>query len=338
MSRLLNSTAAIVACAFVTTGCASMGMDSSASKPAAKQAAASDTAPNTSDEADASYDKLIAGLPHNLDGAIRRAQLLRSQGDLKGAIHSLSQLMLVAPDDPRVVGEYGKVLAQQGRSNDALAFLKRAVELQPDNWSFYSALGVTYDQLDDHAKAEDAYKHALALKPDNAVVLNNYAMSQMLAGNLDHADALLQRAAAAGGNNPEIADNLKTVTAMRAKQASMDSDSAVKPQAVTASAKKTAHPAAKPAKTAAAKTAAPKVVAETDKPHLLMPAHVRKANAPAGVVMQKVPHDPLAGKVYGHSQLAQAKTASTPEHVAEADTKPAKQAKVPALRTSTDLY
>ena len=36
----------------------------------------------------------------------------------------------------RVVGEYGKLLVQQGRSSDAVQFLSRAVQLAPSDWTY----------------------------------------------------------------------------------------------------------------------------------------------------------------------------------------------------------
>jgi len=82
----------------------------------------------------------------DLESAIAQAQAARAAGNLAGANRILSQLVLFAPDDPRVLGEYGKTLAAQAKSDDALAFLERAIQLQPGEWSLYSAQGVAYDQ------------------------------------------------------------------------------------------------------------------------------------------------------------------------------------------------
>src|SRR5688500_11831956 len=54
-----------------------------------------------------------------LGTAVRQAQLQRRAGDLTGATQTLSQLVLIAPDDPRVLGEYGKVLLDKGEVADA---------------------------------------------------------------------------------------------------------------------------------------------------------------------------------------------------------------------------
>lgn len=70
---------------------------------------------------------------------MKQALAQRKSGDLSAAAHTLSQLVLLAPDDARVLGEYGKTLIAMGRTDDALAFLERAVELQPKDWSLFSA-------------------------------------------------------------------------------------------------------------------------------------------------------------------------------------------------------
>ena len=53
----------------------------------------------------------------SLDESIQQAQALRLSGNYPEAVKHLSQLMMVAADDPRVVSEYGKTLAQMGRAH-----------------------------------------------------------------------------------------------------------------------------------------------------------------------------------------------------------------------------
>src|SRR2546423_885605 len=128
----------------------------------------------------------------NLETEIQLAQRLRAQGNLAEAIRALAQLVLVAPDDPRVVGEYGKALVQLGgRSDDAVAFRRGGVQLRRGAGTFLSALGVAYDQMDDSRNAAAAYEPALALHPADPAILNNYAVSRMLAGDLNGAEKLL---------------------------------------------------------------------------------------------------------------------------------------------------
>ena len=156
----------------------------------------------------------VKSMAADLDGQITAAQQLRGQGDYQGATKILSQLMLVAPDNARVVGEYGKTLVQQGRAKEALDFLKRGIELSPSDWSLYSASGVAYDQNGQYASAKVAYQQALAIRPGNAAVLNNYGLSRMQAGDLSGARQLFAQAQAAGGNDPKIASNLALLASL----------------------------------------------------------------------------------------------------------------------------
>lgn len=155
----------------------------------------------------------------SLDNDIRQAQLQRAGGDLDGATRSLAQMMMVYPDDARVVGEYGKVLTQQGRSRDAVNFLKRATELNPGDWTLYSALGVAYDQTGETASARMAYERALQLKPGEAVVFNNYALSRAASGDLEGAQRMMAQAAATPNANPAIAHNVAMIASLKAPSA-----------------------------------------------------------------------------------------------------------------------
>jgi Flp pilus assembly protein TadD len=266
-------------------------------------AAAPETTQPASPGADADVATIAKNLPGTLDGEIRRAQLLRSKGDFDDASHALAQLMIVAPDDPRVIGEYGKVLAQQGHSQAALPFLKRAVELQPKDWTLYSALGVVYDQADDHPHAKLAYEHALQLAPAEPAILNNFAVSRMLAGDLAGAQRLLAQASAKDATNAKIANNAQTLASLRG-------------------------PAAQAAQRVASAGTQPR-------PNEKMAS--REAVAPPkpivpSVMMQAVPVDPQAGpvkpKTLPHPRLASTAKA---RKVAHASPPPP-----PALRTAAE--
>ncbi len=67
--------------------------------------------------------KAAAAAPaETLDGSIRQAQLLRVDGNYSEAIRHLSQLMMIASDDGRVISEYGKTLAAMGRESHCRRF------------------------------------------------------------------------------------------------------------------------------------------------------------------------------------------------------------------------
>jgi Flp pilus assembly protein TadD len=242
-------------------------------------------------------------LMQSLDTGIKDARAKREARDFDGAIRVLSQLMLVAPDDVRVVGEYGKVLVQKGRAREALDFLNRAVQLKQNDWTIYSALGVAYDQSGDYNSARLAYQRALALKPGESTVLNNFAMSRMLAGDLPEAKRLIGEASAEA-KDERIARNLKLIAGLT-------------PQAA----------ATKPLAAAPVKAVAGSGVSPAQKPprQLVQPGASKLAGGP--IMMQAVPHDPLAGPAGKAKTRKLASNAPAP--------KPASDG-IPALRLAND--
>jgi Flp pilus assembly protein TadD len=215
-------------------------------------------------------NQAAADLPStNLEESIHQAQLLRLAGQYPEAVKHLSQLMLLASDDPRVVSEYGKNLAAMGRASDAVNFLTRAQQLQPGDWTIYSAMGVAYDQLGEQKSAQDSYEHALAIKPNEPSVLSNYALSRMLAKDPDMARKLAARAESAGGSGDDkIARNIAMIR-------SLVPETPVAPPVSVASQLGPVSVTPSPANA---------------------PAHAAEAHDNR-VVMQRVPVDPLAGPV-----------------------------------------
>jgi Flp pilus assembly protein TadD len=280
-------------------------------------------ADSTSDSSDASAQHLdLSKLPTDLDGEIRRAQDFRANGKLEEAAHALGQLMLMAPDDPRVVSEYGKVLVQENRPQDAAEFLKRALQIQSGDWTVYSALGVAYDEMGDNKSAKLAYERALALKPGDPTILNNYARSRFAAADFVSARQLMAEAQAADPTDETIARNVTLVAASRQPivpavkaAASSSPPSAVRPARVAKPAQKI-EVATLPNVEAAPKT---DVAASVPAPDGATAAP-RVLNK--DVVMQSVPVDPLAGPA-GKSSRAKSLAAKR---------KPA----TPSLRMSAD--
>ena len=169
--------------------------------------------------------------PSDLESAIVQAQTFRRAGDLEGATRTLSQLVLVAPDDPRILGEYGKTLVAKDQTEDAIAFLNRAIELNPSEWTFYSAQGVAFDQARNFGAANMAYQRALALQPGEPSVLSNAGLSRMQAGDLANAEILLSQAIERGGANPRISRNLAMVRDLTATQAAVQAEAQTAAQA-----------------------------------------------------------------------------------------------------------
>lgn len=206
----------------LTLALSSIAVDASAAglfgwRDRSNESNAASTVPNP--PAPKASPKATDNAPTDLDSALLKAQLSRRLGDFAEATKILSQLVLFAPDDPRVMGEYGKTMAAQGKSDDAIAFLERAIQLQPEEWSFHSAMGVAFDQKGAYPLAQAAYSRALQLKPGETAVLNNAALSYVQSGDLDKAEQMIRQAEATTTDKERIQYTVALIERARVMQA-----------------------------------------------------------------------------------------------------------------------
>lgn len=157
--------------------------------------------------------------PGNTLAAVGLMQTLREMGDLEQARSVADATLLAKPNDVTVVAEVGKVRLASGQLPNAVALLQRAVDLDPADWKSRSALGVAYDRQGDSVKAEESYRAALGISPNNPVVLNNLALSRVLANDLAGARELLQRAVDSSRADVRVRQNLALLYALSGNMA-----------------------------------------------------------------------------------------------------------------------
>jgi len=318
MNCLLSSAATIAICV-ILAGCESLGLTDDAS---------------ATTQADAPAPQAAAAPQVKLDDELAKAHDMRVQGNYQDAGRLLGQLVLFAPNDGRVVGEYGKLLAQEGQSKNAVAFLTQAIALQNSDWTLYSALGVAYDQADDRADAKVAYEKALSLKPGEPTVLNNLAVSRMLAKDYGGAQRYFDEANGAG--NPKIAANLAMLAQMRGEKSTAIAQNVTpkhitvpaksQPQVVASAAPQSLMPKPVEARNLSQPASQPVTVAST------------QATEPPTVMMQQVPLDPQAGPVHAASHAPRnIVTASTAKPKTKAPAKAVVSKTVQAANASKTL-
>jgi Flp pilus assembly protein TadD len=75
---------------------------------------------------------------------------------------------------------YAQAALDQGKAADAAMALARAEAEGQSDWRMLSIIGVTMDSLDKHSGAQDYYRKAIALSPDNPKILANLGLSYAL--------------------------------------------------------------------------------------------------------------------------------------------------------------
>jgi Flp pilus assembly protein TadD len=152
--------------------------------------------------------------PDDETAALHLARNLRYSGQVQPAIDVASNFIGRHPASATLVAELGRDYLAADRLELAARTLHKATEMSPAEWQVQSALGVALDYQGKYAEAEAAYAQALALSPDNPIVLNNLGLSQAEAGQLLEARETLQKAADQPTATAQVRQNLALIKAL----------------------------------------------------------------------------------------------------------------------------
>jgi tetratricopeptide (TPR) repeat protein len=154
---------------------------------------------------------LALGLPDHAENSTERAlsqkpdciacyqmlgQIAEHQGDSEKALSYLVKAKQLAPQDPEVLFEFGRVCLERNLLDDALPALRKAVELRPDNDAYVYALGsanVGKEQLPDALRLfqQLAKKH-----PQDATLMYAIGAVYYLESKFIEAESLLKQSLA----------------------------------------------------------------------------------------------------------------------------------------------
>jgi Flp pilus assembly protein TadD len=149
--------------------------------------------------------------------SINYARALRALGRNSQAVAVMQSAAVKAPNDMDVLAAYGKALADNGELHQAADVLSRSYTPDRPNWASMSAQGSVADQLGDHAQAQEFYRNALKIAPNEPNVLSNLGLSYALTKQLPLAEETLKQAAAQPAADRRVRDNLALVLALEGK-------------------------------------------------------------------------------------------------------------------------
>ncbi len=166
----------------------------------------------------------------NLNELLRNANVLRRQGDLRGAYKSYRRILASKPNQPEALNNGGIVAFQLGRTDEALQLLttasdidpgnaeahtnlamallalgysekasaacRRATVLNPQLFDAHVNLGHALMDLEQPLGAAEAYEKASKLRPNGAEIHFQLGMARHASGALDEAVSALEKAAA----------------------------------------------------------------------------------------------------------------------------------------------
>ncbi len=149
-------------------------------------------------------------MPSNDTAWRQRLQLLLMEGRYREAMEIGAQAAEHIPQDPFILYFWGNAYLAEGFNAEAAEKLNSASVLparKPLKSAIYSSLGDALSGTKRWEEAFEAYENALALDPQNDVVLNNYAYFLSLqARELDKAEAMVLKALEIDPDNASYLD------------------------------------------------------------------------------------------------------------------------------------
>jgi len=131
------------------------------------------------------------------DQAFAAARAAQQDGRLGEAEELCRGLLEIAPDHPDVLHLLGVLCGQQGRDDDALALIGRAIEAMPGVAAFHDNLGNVLMQQKRWPDAAASFERALEIAPDDAEAAFSLGLALTKLARLEDAAGAFRRAIAA---------------------------------------------------------------------------------------------------------------------------------------------
>ncbi len=149
------------------------------------------------------YQDILKIDPKNDEAALWLVRLYSFENDRDKAEQVLQGLLDREPANEEALEEYARLLLENGRSSEAIARLKKGLGPSSDA-RIYGLLGDAYVQEKQNAQAEQAYREAVELNPDEPAFRRGLA--QTLFSEQKYAEALpeYQQLAQDDPKDPEI--------------------------------------------------------------------------------------------------------------------------------------
>ena len=125
---------------------------------------------------------------------IKQAFKFHSEGNISEAAKYYQLFIDQGFKDPRIFSNYGLILQDTGKLQEAELLTRKAIELKPDYAIAHFNLGIILKDLGNLQDAEISYRKAIELKPDYAKAHSNLGNILRDLGNLQDAELSIRKA------------------------------------------------------------------------------------------------------------------------------------------------
>lgn len=165
----------------------------------------------------------------DLNTTVKFMRSLRALGSHERVTDVATKALPIHPDSYEIYLELGRSLLANNKPTEASQAFVRSADLSPETDATpLAALGVAFDRLEMHDKAQQAYAIALQRQPDRVSTLSNYGMSLALTGQLELAETQLRKAASLPRADVRVRQNLALILGLQGR---MEEMAAVDPSA-----------------------------------------------------------------------------------------------------------
>jgi serine/threonine protein kinase/tetratricopeptide (TPR) repeat protein len=119
--------------------------------------------------------------------------IYQATGKNDQAIAELKRGLQLAPNSEAGYVRLGSAYLAAGQKDEAIASFKKAIDVNPYNWALHNALGEAYFNLGESAKALEEYKNVTQLEPESADGWDNMASTYERMGKFQDAVAAYQK-------------------------------------------------------------------------------------------------------------------------------------------------
>jgi Flp pilus assembly protein TadD len=154
-----------------------------------------------------------AATPRDALAQLRYADVLVSLGKLGPARDLLVRHLKMVSDPLRLRGALGAIYVLPGEAGKAIAEFDAVLASDPDNMRIVVNKAVAFDLLGRHDEAVPLYRRSLASAPNDAVVINDLALSLLLSGRVREAEEVAAPLRQQAGLMPRIKAGLGVVLA-----------------------------------------------------------------------------------------------------------------------------
>jgi Flp pilus assembly protein TadD len=163
------------------------------------------------------WGKAYAKDPKDAKTAINYAKNLKALGEKQQALAVLQQASVYHGTNRALNAEYGRLALEFDQVSLAQKLLEQADDPANPDWRVISARGTVLAKQGIYKDAIALYQRALTVSPNEPSILNNLAMAYVGLGEPDKAEPLLKRAAAAGGQDGRVNQNLALALSLQGK-------------------------------------------------------------------------------------------------------------------------